>query len=93
VIHDWEDDESLAILRTCRAAMSADASLILLERDLGPPNAVPAPKLSDLNMLVAPGGRERTVDEYTRLFDEAGLKMVATTPTESGHLVLEARPV
>jgi hypothetical protein len=93
VIHDWEDDESRAILRTCRAAMAGDAALILLERDLGPANAAPLAKLSDLNMLVAPGGRERTVDEYARLFDDSGLELVGTTPTESGHLVIEAKPV
>jgi O-methyltransferase domain len=93
IVHDWEDEEALAILSTCRAAMADDAVLLLLERDLGPPNDAPAAKLSDLNMLVAPGGRERTVEEYAALFDRSGLRLAGSTPTPSGHLVIEALPV
>jgi hypothetical protein len=93
IVHDWEDEEALAILQTCRSAMGDDAVLLLLERDLGLPNAAPAAKLSDLNMLVAPGGRERTVEEYAALFDRSGLRLAGSTPTPSGHLVIEARPV
>ena len=71
IIHDWEDEEAVAILHTCRAAIVPGGSLLLVERLLGPPNECPEAKLSDLNMLVAPGGRERTIDEYAALF-EAG---------------------
>jgi hypothetical protein len=92
VIHDWEDEESVAILAVCRAAMAEEARLILLERALGEPNGAPAAKFSDLNMLVAPGGRERTVGEYAALFERAGLELVDSTATATGQLVIEARP-
>jgi len=92
IIHDWEDEESVAILRTCRAAMRTDAVVLLIERDLGRPNEDPVAKLADLNMLVMPGGRERTLDEYAALFDAADLRLVAAHPTTSGHLVIEAAP-
>ncbi|HEX4745886.1 MAG TPA: methyltransferase [Gaiellaceae bacterium] len=91
IIHDWEDEESVAILGACREAMGPRAVLLLVERDLGPPNANPAAKLSDLNMLVMPGGRERTVEEYAALLDRAGLALDAVHPTATGHLVIEAR--
>lgn len=91
VIHDWEDEEAVAILRVVRAAMHDRASLLLVERDLGPPNDRPLAKLSDLNMLVMPGGRERTVDEYAQLFAAAGLLLADVTPTDAGTLILEAR--
>ena len=81
VIHDWEDEDSVRILRVCRDAMSANATLLVLEWDLGPPNAVAGPKFSDLNMLVAPGGRERTVDEYRALFEAAGSASKASCRT------------
>ena len=67
IIHDWEDDESIAILRACRRSMGPDAVVLLIERDLGKPNENPAAKLSDLNMLVMPGGRERSDEEYAAL--------------------------
>jgi hypothetical protein len=90
IIHDWEDEESVAILRTCRAAMASEAVVLVIERDLGPPNENAVAKLADLNMLVMPGGRERTLDEYSTLFDAAGLRLVAAHPTTSGYLVIEA---
>ena len=46
IIHDWEDEESVQILSVCRAAMAPGAVLLLIERDLGPPNENPAAKLS-----------------------------------------------
>ena len=89
IIHDWEDEEATAILRSCRQAMPAEGVLLLVERDLGPPNESPDAKFSDLNMMVGPGGRERTVDEYRALYEAAGYHLVGVTPTAAGLSVLE----
>jgi hypothetical protein len=80
IIHDWEDAESIQILTACREAMGTDATLLMIERDLGPPNAESEAKFSDLNMLVNPGGRERSWDEYAQLFQQAGLRLENSTP-------------
>ena len=90
IIHDWEDEESVAILRTCRDAMGPQAVVLVIERDLGPPNENAVAKISDLNMFVMPGGRERTVDEYAALLDRAELRLHGAHPTATGHLVIEA---
>ncbi len=71
VLHDWEDAEAAAILRTCRRAMGPDARLLVLEWVLAGPNEGRAAKFSDLNMLVSPGGQERTREEYAALFEAA----------------------
>jgi O-methyltransferase domain/Dimerisation domain len=92
VLHDWEDPEAIAILRSCRRAMREHAALLVLERELGGPNENPDAKFSDLNMLVMPGGRERTVQEFTALFDSAGFEFAGTTPTAAAMSVIEARP-
>src|SRR5690606_19746260 len=67
VIHDWDDDDALAILSACRAAMTADARLVLIERvmpeRLAPTEEHRALARSDLNMLVMLGARERTEAE------------------------------
>ena len=75
IIHDWEDPEAISILRTCRNAMTSDATLLLIERIVGAPNDDPATKFSDLNMLVMPGGKERTIEEYRALLASAGLRL------------------
>ena len=92
IIHDWDDEDAMRILRTCRAAMGPDARVLLVERDLGAPNEAPGAKLSDLNMLVVLGGRERTRDEYAALFQRSGLAFLGETPTSSGFSVFEAAP-
>jgi hypothetical protein len=92
IIHDWEDEESIAILRRCRDVVPADGVLLVIERVVGPPNADLAAKLSDLNMLVGPGGRERTLDEFESLFGAAGFRLVGETPSASGFSVVEGAP-
>ena len=93
IIHDWEDEDSTGILRNCRRAIGdGDGVLLLVERELGPPNEEPGAKFSDLNMLVAPGGRERTIDEYGQLFASAGFRLERVTPTSRGLNVIEGSP-
>jgi O-methyltransferase domain/Dimerisation domain len=85
ILHDWEDRQAATILRVVRAAMGAGAVVLVIERELAGPNEGAEGKLSDLNMLVAPGGRERSRDEYAALFEDAGLELTGVTPT-SGEL-------
>jgi hypothetical protein len=80
VLHDWEDEPAVAILRTIRRDAPEGSAVLIVERRLGPPNADPLAKLSDLNMLVATGGRERTREEYARLLEAAGYELVDETP-------------
>ena len=89
IIHDWEDEESITILRNVR---SRGGTLLLIERILGPPNETPEAKLSDLNMLVGPGGQERTIEEFESLLEAVGYELVGTTPTDSGMFVIEGAP-
>ncbi|HMJ30343.1 MAG TPA: methyltransferase, partial [Xanthobacteraceae bacterium] len=91
VIHDWDDDQAIAILRTCRRAMQEVAKLILIKRIVAPPNEIPATKFSDLNMLVLPGGRERTREEFSDLFAKSGFELTRVAPAGNVN-VIEARP-
>ena len=88
VLHDWDDEEALAILRVVARAAP---TLLVVERVLGPPNEEPAAKLADVNMLVATGGRERTVDEYAALFADAGFALGEVASTATGWAVIEGR--
>lgn len=92
IVHDWEDAEALRILRRCRAAIPPHGVLLVVERDLGAPNEDADAKLSDLNMMVGPGGRERTRDEFATLLSDGGFALRATTPTPIGLTVFEAQP-
>jgi hypothetical protein len=89
ILHDWEDEPCLQILRTCRQAMADGTALLVVERELGRPNQDPDPKFSDLNMLVGPMGQERTPDEYAALFAEAGFQFLRFTPSAVGTGIYE----
>lgn len=93
ILHDWEDDQCVGILRVCRRTMADSASVLVVERDLGPANEQPEAKLSDLMMMVGPGGRERTVEEYAALFVMAGFRFVGATSCGSGMSIFAAAPV
>ena len=76
IIHDWEDDQAVAILTSCRRAMADGARLLLVERYIAddPREALPVLH-ADLEMLVNVGGRERTTDEYATLLARSGLRL------------------
>jgi hypothetical protein len=95
IIHDWEDPEAVAILRSVRRAMAPGSVVLLVERLIGAPNGDPEglammAAFSDLNMLVGPGGRERTEAEFDAIFAAAGLRRTRTFGTPSGFAVIEA---
>ena len=92
ILHDWDDREAQDILRNCRRAMSADARLLVVERMLAPPNEGLEGKLSDLNMLVNAGGRERTSEEFIALLAGAGFELRATIRLPSSRFIIEAVP-
>jgi len=79
------------ILTACRAAMDPDGRVVVVEMIIdseGPPS--PAPFM-DLNMLVMLTGRERTREEFSALFEHAGLALARIVPTQSPFVVIEAR--
>ncbi|MEN3285465.1 MAG: hypothetical protein V7607_6605 [Solirubrobacteraceae bacterium] len=92
ILHDWEDEDATRILRSCRDAIQADGAVLVVERELGLPNENPDAKLSDLNMMVGPGGRERTREEFADLLAAGGFALQRTVETAIGLSVFEARP-
>lgn len=68
ILHDWDDERSIAILKCCRRAIRPDGKLLVLDAVLAPPNEGARAKFADLNMLAVPGGQERTRVEFASLF-------------------------
>jgi hypothetical protein len=90
VLHDWDDDQAVAILRSCRAALRPSGKIVVVEMVLPEDNAASFAQLMDLNMLVMLTGRERTSGEFGSLFARAGLRLERVTPTHTPFFVLEA---
>jgi hypothetical protein len=90
IIHDWDDQQSVAILSNCRSAMAKGGRVLLVEAVIQPGTATSFSKCMDLNMLVMTGGRERTEAEYGALLDSAGLRLTRVIPTYTEMSVIEA---
>ena len=92
IIHDWDDEKSATILRNCRAAMPPRGKLLVVETVIPPGNAPFAGKLLDLAMLLIPGGKERTADEYQTLYEQAGFELSRIVPSNLEVSVVEGAP-
>ena len=90
VIHDWNEDKCLTILRNCRAAMTPTSRLLIIELVLREGNA-PGFGSSDMVMMTMTGGAERTAGEFAGLLARAGLTMTQVVPTTTSASIVEAR--
>ncbi len=97
VIHDWDHERSVKILRNCRRAMRPSGRLLLVELVL-PARIDETPRSrigtgSDVNMLVNAGGRERTDADFAELLEAAGFHLARIVPIEGSLAsVLEGVP-
>jgi ubiquinone/menaquinone biosynthesis C-methylase UbiE len=94
VIHDWDDEKSIAILKVVRRVIAPEGRLMLLETMLRQGQRSLYPLLSDLNMMLRTGGCERTEEEYRAIYRAAGFELTRTVETISptGATVVEGRP-
>jgi ubiquinone/menaquinone biosynthesis C-methylase UbiE len=90
IIHDWDDERALKILKNIRNVMKSDGRVLLVESVITNDGERDFGKLLDIEMLVSPGGKERTAAEYEDLFARAGLKLTRVVPTASPYSVVEA---
>jgi hypothetical protein len=97
ILHDWNDEDCVRILKNCRRAMMPGGRLVVVESFLGRVGQAASDDIADiqgaiidLHMLTLVGGRERSVSQYENLLRQADLSMIATTPLPSGYVLIEA---
>jgi hypothetical protein len=90
ILHDWDDSSCVKILSNCARSLRRGGRVVVIEIVLGAVGEPGFGPLVDLNMLVLNPGRERSADEYGRLFDQAGLKLQYVKATSSPFSIIEA---
>ena len=90
IIHDWDDERAIVILKNCRQAMAENGRVLLVEMVIPAGNAPSPGKFLDLEMLLYFYSRERTEVEYRDLLQQAGLELISITPTASPFSIIEA---
>jgi hypothetical protein len=90
IIHDWPDQEAVAILQAVRQAALPGAALFLIETIM-PPGAEPDwSKMLDIHMLTLLGGKQRTLREYQAIFEQANFTFQREIDTGAGISIIEA---
>ncbi len=94
VIHGCDDARANAILRNCRRAVRGRAKLLLVEFVLPACGdhtwSAQTQRLSDLNMLVLSGGRERTAGDFRDLLAASGWEPTQVTQADAVMSWVEA---
>ncbi len=89
IIHDWPDELCIKVLKNCRQAANANARLLVADHVIPPGNDFHPGKFLDLAMLIFPGGKERTEQEFRHLFAASGWRLNRIVPTAAVECVIE----
>jgi hypothetical protein len=92
IIHDWPDDLCVKILKACRKGVNAGGKLLVVDSVIQPGNDFSPGKFLDLQMLIFPGGCERTGKQFRDLFAAAGWRLTRVIPTAAAESIVEGDP-
>lgn len=92
VIHDWDDEHALRILKSCRRAMGQTSKILLIEMVLSSDFEPELAREADLNMLVLAGGKERTKDEMELLLARGGFALSSIRAVQPMTCLVEGIP-
>ncbi|MBL8630041.1 MAG: hypothetical protein JNM81_10460 [Rhodospirillaceae bacterium] len=81
ILHDWDDDTAVRILKTCAKAMSSRAKIVVVDAVIKPGNDPDPNKALDMGMMILLKGRERTADDFAKVYAAAGLQLTRIIPT------------
>jgi hypothetical protein len=93
VIHDWDDEHSVAILKAIRKAAPAHARLLLIEQVLPNRSGPDWSRILDIHMMALLGGKQWTQQQYAALLEAAGFSFERTLDPHPGISIIEAVPV
>jgi len=92
IIHDWPDEQCIQLLKACRKGINPGGKLLIVDSVIQPGNEFSPSKFLDVQMLIFPGGRERTEPEFRKLLEASGWKLNRIIPTVAVDSVVEAIP-
>lgn len=92
IIHDWPDDLCLKILKACRRSVNPGGRLLVIDSVIQPGNEFSPSKFLDLQMLIFPGGCERTEKQFRDLFAAAKWRLNRIIPTAASDSIVEGVP-
>jgi O-methyltransferase domain/Dimerisation domain len=92
IIHDWNDEKAVSILKTLRKTTKPNARVMLLEWLIPDTSDFHFGKWTDITMMTSVGGRERTRSDFETLFRSSGFELEEILPTASMFSIVVGRP-
>ncbi len=92
VLCDWQDSDATRILSSIRRAIGKGKRLLIVDAVLPSVNTPCFARLSDINMLLMTGGRERNEADFRGLLNISGFTMVSIRPVHEWVSAVEAVP-
>ncbi len=89
IIHDWPDELCIKILKACRKGVNPGGKLLVVDDVIQPGNDFYAGKFLDLQMLIFPGGKERTEKQFRELLAASGWRLSRVVPTATPICIVE----
>lgn len=89
IIHDWDVEDALIILRNCRDAVGPDGRVLIAESLIEDSDSLTLPIRLDLSMMTFYNGAERTLEEYRELVTQADLEIVDVTKITPALSIME----
>jgi hypothetical protein len=100
VLHGYNDDAAVGILRNCRSSLAAGGRVLVIEFVLPElfnyvDKELEKRVMSDLNMMAVTGGRERNAAEWRALLNRADFetKRIIAVPGDFEVCIIEAAPI
>jgi hypothetical protein len=89
LLHDWDDDSCLRLLRNCRSRMEAGKKILVVEQLIQPAGPGRSALVLDMLMLALFTGQERTEEQFRRLFASSGFALSQVIATATPFFLLE----
>jgi len=89
VLHDWDNESAMTILRNVHSSMDAHSRLLIIESVLDEENHPSIGKMTDILMMAAAGGQERTRAQWESLLETSGFRIRKIHPTITPHSLIE----
>lgn len=93
VLHDWDDNSCAKILGNVHRVMNGSSRLLIIESILDEENHPSFGKMTDILMMAATGGMERTHVQWEKLLQVSGFRIRKIHPNITPHSLIEAEKV
>jgi hypothetical protein len=90
ILHDWNDEDALRILKNCYESMPPNSHILIIEPIVSSFNKNKLADIMDVYMMAITGGKERTIQSFSNLLELSGFEIKTTISTDTEFSIIDA---